>query len=69
MELNGTDGGEYDHVRLGGADSRRLSCSGAKRLGAGAAADVRGEGDQTSSGRYGPQSQSCVKGFLTKSVD
>ena len=51
MELNGSDGGEYVNLRLGGAAAadRRLSCPG-KRSGADAA-DERGEGDQSSVGR------------------
>ena len=55
MELNGSDGGEYVNLRLGGAAAaaadRRLSCPG-KRSGADAA-DERGEGDQSSVGRSG----------------
>ena len=52
MELNGSDGGEYVNLRLGGAAAdRRLSCPG-KRSGADAA-DERGEADQSSVGRSG----------------
>ena len=62
MELNGSDGGEYVNLRLGGAAAadRRLSCPG-KRSGADAA-DERGEGDQSSVGRSGSLSRTFQKG-------